>query len=326
MDLTTGYRDLNVYESHRAGLHNHTFKGGVPTATPAVAMSVFRLCDISIVAITEHDRRIHTSRDITDGIVPWEDEHWEHEYDNTLLLPGYEASFPDDHVNILGVHYLDVAEEPCTRYGTVYGEPGDAGYVRNLQDRGAFVVLNHPAKWNDEPEHVLEDESLRRIDGIEIYNGNRCTAIDRGLATPLWDACLSAGERYWGLANSDNHRYDFTRTARPTNGWNVVWVSELTQDALFEALEAGRFYATNGLEVDDISVRNETIWIEAVDAKRITFIGDGGSLLEEVAGPSASYAPTGEEGYVRIEVEGDGKPHPDSAVPLQAWLQPIFVD
>ena len=325
MIVDTAYRDLSSHQPFRASLHNHTFKDGAPTARPSVALGVYRQCDIPIVAITEHDRRIHPNRDITAGIVPWTDTHWEHGYADSVLLPGFEASFPDDHVNVVGIHYLDVAATPCTRYGTVAGDPGDPGYVTEMQDRGAITVLNHPAAWNEDPDHVLDDRNLRHCDGIEIYNGSRCGSADRAVATPLWDACLARGARFLGLANPDNHRYDYTRTDRPTNGWNVLFLEELTQSAVLDALRQGRFYATSGLEVDAIAVEDETITVTASAADVIRFIGDGGRVLGRVTGGQASYAMTGDEGYVRVECETDTLPHPESDVPMQAWLQPVFL-
>lgn len=324
MPVESSYRGMGEPTPYRASLHNHTFKDGAPTARPSVALGMYRQCGIPVVAITEHDRRIHTDRDITAGNVPWTDEHWAHDYEDGVLLRGFEASFPDDHVNVLGVDYFDVAEDPCTRTGTVHGEPGDPGYVAGMQDRDAVVVLNHPAAWNDAPEHVLGDENLSTCDGIEIYNGSRCADADRAVATPLWDACLSRGERFWGLANSDNHRYDFTRTGRPTNGWNVLYLEELTPDGVLAALRSGRFYASSGLEVDEITVDDESYAVTAAAADTIRFIGDGGEVLETASGGTARYPFTGSETYVRVECEADSLPHPDSDVPVRAWLQPAF--
>ncbi len=325
MSVESSYRDLEQTTAYRASLHNHTFKDGAPTARPSVALGVYRQCGIPVVAITEHDRRIHTDRDITAGNVPWTDEHWTHDYEDGVLLRGFEASFPDDHVNVLGVDYFDVAEDPCSRTGTIVGEPGDPGYVSGMHDRGAVIILNHPAAWNDAPDHVLTDDNLRQCDGIEIYNGSRCSDADRAVATPLWDACLTRGERFWGLANSDNHRYDFTETARPTNGWNVLFLDELTPRAVLDALRSGTFYASSGLEVDEISVDDKAYTVTAAAAETIRFIGDDGAILATAAGGTASYAFSGEESYVRVECEADSRPHPASDVPVRAWLQPVFV-
>ena len=50
---------------------------------------------------------------------------------------------------------------------------------------------------------------------------------------------------------------------------------------------------------------------------RITFIGKGGTVLQEVEGTDATYTVKGSEGYVRAKVtQSDGK---------AAWTQPVMV-
>ena len=50
---------------------------------------------------------------------------------------------------------------------------------------------------------------------------------------------------------------------------------------------------------------------------RIQFIGSGGRVLSEVAGPSATYDIKGNEGYVRARVlESNGR---------MAWTQPVMI-
>jgi hypothetical protein len=187
--------------------------------------------------------------------------------------------------------------------------------------RGAFTVLNHPARWNDDPEHVVNDANLSLCDGLEVYSGARVSKGAEGaVAAPLWEACLGYGLRFFALGSSDCHTYDFAAPSRPTNGWTVLWLEELTQAAVFAALRAGRFYASSGLEVDEICVEGGCIRVEASQAERIRFTHSFRwklrKLLSEAAGSAASYEPRASDGYVRVEVDGKGTPSPGAGVPI----------
>lgn len=316
--LTGPYTDLNPDALHacRASLHNHTFKRR-PTASPVAALGLYRLCGIPVVAITDHDRRMPLNGDPPkEGQVPWLLEDFEHNYDDAVLMRGVEASFPGNHVNVLGC-----APEALTL------KPGTPGYVQAAHELGAYTVLNHPAKWNDEPAHVLDDENLAHCRGIEIYNGGRSSGgFETAEATALWDHWLAAGHRPWALANSDCHMYDFTIASHPTNGYNVLWLDEISEKAVLEALHRGRFYASNGLEIERVTQRDGEIAIEAPDADRIRFIGAEGRVLHEAAGPAATYAPRGDEKYVRIEAHTDRPAYPGAAVTARAWCQPTWIE
>lgn len=300
---------------YKASFHNHTFKSGMVTAAPSVVVGIYRLCGVEVVAVTEHDRRLREGG-IAAGNVMWREQDWNNPYDDALLIKGFEASFPKDHVLILGCMPSDLpltAKEP--------------GFIAAARERGAYTVLSHPARWNDTPEHVLDDPELSQCDGLEVYSGARVIQGAEGsVAARLWDACLSQGLKLFGFASSDCHTYDFTAPQRPTNGWTIVWLEELTEEAVFAALRAGRFYASSGLEVDGVRIEDESITVEAAQAERIRFIGAGGQLLKEVAGSTGTYRPQVVDRYVRVELDGPGTPFPGSGVPTQAWLQPVWIE
>ncbi len=312
------YADIQGCRPCRASLHNHTIKGR-PTVSPVAALSLYRCLDIPVVALTDHDRRIPAVQTAgvppAAGMVTWIDDDFRNPYEDAVLIRGFEASFPENHVNILGCRPQQLTLAPA-----------DPGYIEAVHALKGFAVINHPAGWNAKPEHVINDPNLSICDGIEIYNGGQS---GRGLAhadaTPLWDACLSAGLRIWALANPDCHIYDFTAAARPDNGWNVLWLRSVDEASVFEALRAGRFYATNGLEVTRIELSDNRLRIEAPDAECIRFTGAGGRLLQESEGPAAEYKIHGGEGYVRTTCESGRIVFAAAEVPARAWLQPIRI-
>ena len=87
-----------------------------------------------------------------------------------------------------------------------------------------------------------------------------------------------------------------------------------------QALERGDFYASTGVELDDVIVTKRGIEIRIHrqgDFRYETrFIGPGGSVLAATVDNPAIYELRGDPAYVRAEVRGSG-----GAV---AWVQPTF--
>lgn len=304
MKLISSYSDLRKYRTYRASLHNHTFKSGIPTASPKTALSIYLLCGIQIVAITDHDRRLEPHCKLPSEKVPWRDGDWLHNYPDALLIPGFEATFPEAHVSVLGL-----------RPAELQILPGERGFTAAVEQRGGYTVLNHPGKWNQAPQYVLEDPELSRCMALEVYNGGQAAE-----ASLLWDHLLSSGLKIFGLANSDCHDYDFTKTSRPNSAWNVLWLEELSWEAVLDALKAGRLYATTGIELEELVVEEERIFLEAQGAERISFFGHRGQLLAEARASAAEYVVRGDEKYIRAEIEGASP-----SGPAKAWIQPIWV-
>jgi hypothetical protein len=86
-------------------------------------------------------------------------------------------------------------------------------------------------------------------------------------------------------------------------------------------MEAGRFYASSGVELDSVRVSEHEITIAVTkkgDFKFTTeFIGKGGAVLRKTGDNPATYHLAGNEAYVRARVTDSGG--------SVAWLQPVFV-
>lgn len=141
----------------------------------------------------------------------------------------------------------------------------------------------------------------------------------------MWDDILSSGKRLYGIAVDDAH--DFKRpwdptASRPGRGWVVVRAPRLDGREIVSALERGDFYASTGVELEDVQATSQRLTIRIREERwskyRVRFIGKNGRLLREVTTNPASYDFTGSEGYVRaLVLESNGK---------RAWVQPVFLD
>jgi hypothetical protein len=244
--------------------------------------------------------------------------------DGFLLIPGEEvtSSFEDRavHVNGLNLSELVAPRRDSTLVGTIQAN------VDAVREKAGVPHINHPNYgWSMGPD------DLSRVGGyrlLEIFNGHPSVHNHGGGGYPgmeeVWDILLTQGKRIYGIAVDDAHHFqgEFSPDrVNPGRGWVVVKASELSGSALMESLEEGRFYASTGVELEDVVVEGSRLEIHIAprgDFKyTTTFVGVGGRVLALDHGLTPSYDLTGPEMYVRARVE-------DSAGRV-AWVQPVFV-
>lgn len=226
----------------------------------------------------------------------------------TVLLPAVEVSAGGPHLHHLGA--------------TEAVEPDDdrQEVVDSIADGEGFAVMNHP-NWLKDFAHWPHEE-LRRVDGyagVEIYNGLIERHAGSALATDRWDRLLSEGRRVWGFATDDSHRgSDVER------GWTVVQVDERTPGAILDALATGRFYASTGVTIRDVTVDGGDITVSTADADRIRLVSDHGVVQQTADRSVATFRVPdqlvygGGHTYVRVECVGRGGD--------VAWTQPMFLE
>lgn len=186
--------------------------------------------------------------------------------------------------------------------------------------------INHPNfDW------VLTADDLKKVENnklFEIYNGHPLVNNLGGGGRPgleeIWDAILSAGKLLYGIAVDDAHHFKDPwnrNSSRPGQGWIVVRAATLSPSAILEAMEAGDFYASTGVELTDYQINEKQMTVSIREVRsskyRVQFIGkDGRVLKEEITNP-AIYQFRGDELYVRAKViESNGR---------FAWTQPAML-
>lgn len=134
-----------------------------------------------------------------------------------------------------------------------------------------IMILAHP---NFHAGVTAED--LAAVEGLtffEVYNGHR-SVLNNGnelLADTdtMWDIALAlraaAGNPtpLYGIAADDAHDYeDYTnRHSSPGRGWVMVRAPFLTPEHLLTAMEAGDFYSTTGVVLDEVAFDGETLTV-----------------------------------------------------------------
>ncbi len=198
--------------------------------------------------------------------------------------------------------------------------------VDAIRAHGAIPSLNHPNfVWG------VDAQQLARIDKLnlfEVYNGHPTTNDVGGggaLGTEgIWDQVLTAGKRLHGIAVDDAHVFKSMSPdmSNPGRGWIHVRSAELSSEAILAAVEQGDFYASTGVELEDVENTGRGLRIRIKERDRakysVRFIGQGGKLLEESLDNPAEYQLQPGDKYVRATVlDSNGR---------AAWVQPVFAE
>jgi hypothetical protein len=241
-----------------------------------------------------------------------------------MLIPGEEVttSFAKKpvHVNGLNIPRVIPPQTDSTLLGTVQK---NVDAVRALQ---GVPHINHPNFGWAISQDVLWKVNNDKL--VEIHNGHPLVHNEGGGDSPgmemVWDYLLTKGKRIYGIAVDDAHHFkgEFAADrANPGRGWVVARAAKLDAREIMAAMEAGRFYASSGVELDAIAVTPSDITVDIRrrgDFKFTTeFIGDDGKVLKKTGLNPATYRLNGTEKYVRATVTNSGGE--------KAWIQPVFV-
>jgi len=229
-----------------------------------------------------------------------------------------------------------------------------------------FPHINHPNfGW------ALTVEDMIPLVGerfFEVYNGHPAVHNEgdehRPSSERIWDIVLAerlraGNEIMYGIAVDDAHSYQEmdTTLANPGRAWVMVRADTLTPATLVAALEAGDFYASTGVVLEDVllvdgalsvlvrpelGVRYRTMFVgtrAGYDSARVAvedpdgsttryrYGDDIGEVFAESNGNAAHYQLRGDELYVRavvISTKPKQNPYRPGEVEM-AWTQPVVL-
>lgn len=286
-----------------------------------------------------------------------------------LLIMGNEISNPH------AVHLLSLQQNKVIpsslgteteREGMIRGTIDNLAKYRSETGINTWPVLAHPNfRWALTAEMMLNNPDLRYF---EVYNGhpqvNNTGDELRAGTEQMWDIVLAhrvadkKGELLYGMATDDAHNYH-GGGAGPGKGWIMVNAKELSPEALLDAIDQGKFYASTGVKIKKFSFNGKKYSLEIEPQEGVTYITEfigtrkgfdrtsterkdaNGNVIEnttrkysdqigEVFSSSESlksnYTLNGDELYVRVRITASADHiDPNSGRVLgkqQAWLQP----
>ena len=284
----------------------------------------------------------HTTR--TDGLCPPDQQirdYLEHGYDflaitdhnvvdshqlgenmDICMIPGWERDIrhtPENTkcIHVVGLYSVNADEMPVheeRRYEC--NEIQNQQLVDEMVACKEFVVLAHPQWSRMTPSEVMD---LSGFHAIEVFNTGCERLMHAGRADLYWDLLLQSGRKVWGIACDDTHG----KTARSDRfgGWIMVKSTERTASRIIENLKDGRFYLSQGPQIEDWGIEDDKIYFKCSPCKEIHIISyvtrghsiyaNKGETLTEI-----TYSLKGAEKYIRIEcIDEDGN---------TAWTNPHF--
>ncbi len=285
-----------------------------------------------------------------------------------LLIQSEEIT---DKAHLNGIHLIEVIPpQGGATMAELLQNNIDAVHAQQAKTGQAMLVhVNHPNfQWALTAEDMIGLQGFRFF---EVYNAHGYVNNDgdeqRASTDRMWDVLLTrrlaelGSDIVYGVATDDAHNYHTfdTRAANPGQAWIVVRAARLTPESIIVAMNAGDFYCSTGVTLNDVAFDGRTLTV-AVDPEpgvRYTtqFIGtrrgydpasravtdaegkemrttrryshDIGAVLAQVEGPVGRYSFNGDEIYVRAKVISSHK-NDKSHVPGEcesAWVQPVVV-
>lgn len=262
------------------------------------------------------------------------------------LSTGYQGK--PIHINVTNVQNL-IRPQPGNSVAEVMQNNIDLVVAQRRQTRQPmFPHINHPNFYYAITAHDLM--KLRHERFFEVFNGhplvNNYGDSTREGTEAMWDKInhhfIQQGRPLmYGLGTDDSHHYYFFGPTFSNSGraWVMVNAPELTPKALIEAMEAGRFYSTSGVTLNQLPQQGNTLRIDVKPEPKITYkiqffgIRKGAQqaeLLREVSDTTASFTLTNDLLLIRAKIISS-KPkynpyiqsgRPEDAVET-AWTQPI---
>ncbi len=290
-----------------------------------------------------------------------------------LLVPAEEIthSFAKRPIHMNGINLRDTVKpiDGKDAIETVRVNLRQVAEQQTKTHRVMIAFLNHPNfGWGVRAEEMLLAEELKFF---EVFNGHPGVRNygdpDHASTERVWDITLALrlGKHnlplVYGLATDDSHGYHEYGVGKvnPGRGWVMVKSPFLTADSLVRGIDAGDFYASTGVGLDEVSRTGDTLKIairtepgvayktefvatlkgtdltaapksiKDKDGKEIPVTGDYspdiGKVVATAEGASATYTLTGKEMYVRAKITSS-KPHPNPYAKGDvevAWTQPV---
>lgn len=247
------------------------------------------------------------------------------------------------HVNATNIQTMIGAQKGATIAEMMQNAVNAVIEQRKATGVPMFPHINHPNFFYS----ITVDDmiALKGEQFFEVYNGhplvnNYGDSAHMGMEE-MWDRiniAYTARKQalMFGLATDDSHNYhEFGKAfSNAGRGWVMVRSKALTPEALIAAMEAGDFYASTGVTLEDVRFANGQLDIRIQPETGVTytieFIGAGkgtkkSEVLKTVAGTTATFKVTGSHQFVRARITSSKlKPNPfQEGDHEMAWTQPV---
>lgn len=323
---------------YRGNTHAHTVICGHADSTPEFVTAWYHSHGYNFLILSEHNHFIDpdTVKKPT-------------ELDNEfILIPGEEVTGKKIiHTTAMNINKIvDWKSESENKTDIIQY------HVDGTIEAGGQAILNHPNyKYAVGASDIIDVENLYMF---ELYNGHpkvNNEGDENHLSTEeIWDSLLTAGMKIYGVASDDAHHFHTIDSAHsnPGRGWVMVNALELTPAAITNAMTDGKFYASSGVFLEELTVTSDYIKIIIDEVKTteqiskenmngrsstdstnefsLEFIGDGGKIIKTINSSSATYNFDKSQKYIRAKIIVRRNNRFGAIEEFYAWTQPVFFD
>ena len=157
-------------------------------------------------------------------------------------------------------------------FSPVPGQESGPEIAARARAAGAFVAVAHP-QWSG---MTLDDaRSIKAAHAVEVYNHGCATGCDRADGFHTADLLLSEGRRLSLVATDDAH------FSEPDHfgGWVMVKAEANDPDLILEALKRGDFYSSQGPELRNVTVEEDSLTVTSSSVAAIIVQGHGSAAV-----------------------------------------------
>lgn len=304
----------------KANLHCHTTMSD-GALTPEEIKKIYAQQGYSIVAYTDHELLFPQNHLTDDTFLALNGlEHDVNDMTEPVVAKRHVCHFccialePDNHMtplpdksrffagNLKNLHLIKPV--PGTEGShQIYTPEAISHLMETVRSYGFFVTYNHP-HWSLETADTFCQ--YHGMDAMEIAN-NACITMGYEDYNPqAYDALLQSNHRIFCVADDDNHNKP-ERNWDSFGCWTMIKADRLEYRTITRALQDGHFYASQGPEIYELWVEDQTVHITCSEAVSIHFttaqrhrqrtLASKGSIIT-----SASFPLDPNDGYVRVTV------------------------
>ncbi|MFW5850581.1 MAG: CehA/McbA family metallohydrolase [Spirochaetota bacterium] len=257
---------------YRGDLHGHT-QASDGMLSDEHAVRLLEREQLDYMAITEHNL-------VTFG----------HRSGRVMIVPAFELTLPEGHLNVYGVDRVAVIDELWSRFER--GEATIPLLVRELRDRGYLVSINHMflRPWAFEAKGL----PVAAVDTIEILCDPtyKDSPYANEKAVDFIDYLWSRGKRVYGVGGSDSHNVPdepYDGSVLPSvYGDPSTWVfcEGLSIENLMSGIRRGHSYVARFVTLDISIDEGSRLPGDRVPPEASTF--DYSVRVADFGGPSTS--------------------------------------
>ncbi len=258
----------NGCNSYKANLHVHTTVSD-GKLTPEETKEVYKSAGYSIVAFTDHQIMLPHPELCDDEFIAITSTELAANKGSYMLLPSTHINIYAKNPNACTYPYFrpeafwdsiahtkEYLSEEAKKFPPVefkYGAEDINKIIEACNEQGYLVCYNHPVNSLEKYDYYGQ---LKGLWGVECFNSG-CYLNQWYEDTHACDDLNRLGERKaFPIAADDAHSLEACCI-----GYIMLKAPKLEYSAVMEALEKGDFYASTGIEIKELYIQDETVYI-----------------------------------------------------------------